>query len=226
MREQPQQPRRISGELESADTATSIPPVDALIAYAYDNRPMLIHDSLNVEEKEQTVGLMKQEYIPDFRFSLEYVRMPALMENRWSVTAGITVPFAPWTIGRTSARIQEAEAEQKMMSSTFSASRKMIESQIRSEFASLSAASKEIVSYQTSILPQLSQSIDLLVTSYATAKTSFPTVLDGYKMLNDAKLELASARMNYQITIAALEREIGTFDLSSLPPLQKEKSHE
>jgi outer membrane protein TolC len=211
------------GALPPENNPVSIPQVDQLLGFSRENRPMLIHDSLNVVEKELVVGLMKKEYIPDLRFSVEYVRMPVLMENRWSVSAGITLPFAPWTLSKTSARVQEAEAEQRMLSAAFSSSKNMIESQIRSEYASLQAISKEIHSYQNVILPQLNQSIELLLSEYETGKSSYLMLIDGYRTYNDAKLEIATARLNYEQALSALEREVGVSDIQSLSSLQKEK---
>ncbi len=210
------------GSFDLEDSLIFLPLIDQLIAFAREHRPMLIHDSLNVVEKEMTVGLMKKEYIPDFKFSLEYVRMPALMENRWSISAGITLPFAPWTAAKTSSRVEEAEADQLMLSSTFEASKNTVQNQIRSEYAALQALKKELRSLQETILPQINQSLQLLLTEYENGKTSYLMVLDGYRMHNETQLEIAMAKMNYKQTLAALEREVGVSDIQIVASFEEE----
>jgi outer membrane protein, heavy metal efflux system len=200
----------------------SLPTIEELVSFANENRPMLIHDSLNVVEKEMTVGLMKKDYMPDFKLALEYVRMPTLMENRWSISAGISLPFAPWTIARTSSRVEEAEADQMMLASMYTASKNMVQSQIYSEYASLQSIRKEIQSLQNSIIPQVNQSLQLLLTEYQAGRTSYLMVLDGYRMFNETQLDFAMAQMNYQQTLAALEREVGVSDIRIVAAYEKE----
>lgn len=201
------------GSFNLPDILVSLPPVDRLLSFARENRPLLRHDSLNVVEKDMMVRLMKQEYLPDLKFSIEYVRMPVLMENRWSIVAGISLPFAPWTLSKASSRVQEAEAERSMLSSAYVASKNMIESQIRSKLASVEALAKQLQYELHSILPQLSHSIELLLTEYQTGKTTYLMLLDGYKMYNEMLLDIAMTKMNYQEALASLEREVGVTDI-------------
>jgi cobalt-zinc-cadmium efflux system outer membrane protein len=210
------------GRIQISDQPISLPSIDLLLEYSRANKPMLIHDSLNVLEKQLTVGLMKKEYLPDFKVALEYVRMPVMMENRWSVSAGITLPFAPWTITKTSSKIQEAEAERSMLSSMYTASKNSVESQIRSGYASLQSIEKQVLITRRTILPQLRQSIQLLLTEYETGKTSYMMLLDGYRMYNQMRLDFAMAVMNYQQSLASLERSVGVSDLQFISSFRKE----
>jgi len=200
-----------------------LPPLNVLLTYAEQHKPMLMHDSLNVVEKEMNVRLMRQEYLPDLKFSVEYVRLPMTMENRWSVSAGITLPFAPWSLSKASSRVQEAESEQMMLSSMYVSSKSMVQSQIRSKHAALKALQTQIEQLQDVVLPLLTQSIDLLLTDYETGRTSYLMVLDGYRMYNDTRRDLAMARMNYHQTIASLEREAGVTDINSIRTPGKEQ---
>lgn len=80
--------------LDALEPITQTP--ETFIAYAFANRPMLLHDSLSVVEGDLMVSLMKQEYLPDFRVSLERVTMPTIGMKSWTVMAGISLPFVPW----------------------------------------------------------------------------------------------------------------------------------
>ena len=104
----------------------------------------------------------------------------------------------------------------------YEASKNTVESQIRSWYASLQAIEKQIRTIQSAILPQLSQSIDLLLTEYETGRTSYMMVLDGYRMYNEMKLDIAMAKMNYYETLAALEREVGVSDIQFVASFRKD----
>ena len=210
------------GVVDIARNPASLPTIDQLLAYARDNKPMLMHDSLNVVEKQLTVELMKKEFLPDFKFSLEYVRMPVMMENRWSISAGITLPFAPWTVAKTSSKVQEAEAEHMMLSAMYTASKNNIDAQIRSGYASLQALGNQIATLQNTILPQSRQSIELLITEYETGSGSYMMLLDGYRMYNEMRLDYAMATMTYQETLASLERSVGVSDIQFVGTIRKD----
>jgi outer membrane protein, heavy metal efflux system len=205
------------------ESPTTLPPLTDLLNYAEHHKPMLIHDSLNVVEKEMIVRLMRQEYLPDLKLSLEYVRLPMTMENRWSVSAGITLPFAPWTLSKASSRVQEAEAEQLMLSSMRTSSKNMIQSEIRNKYASLEALESQLHQIRDVMLPLLVQSIDLLLTEYETGQTSYLMVLDGYRMYNEMRNDQAMTIMKYHETIAGIEREVGVIDILSISGSGKEQ---
>jgi outer membrane protein TolC len=190
--------------------------VDDLVAYALKYRPMLVHDSLNVYESGLNLDLMKQEYLPDFKLSLEYVRMPVLMENRWSVSAGITIPFAPWTLSKASSRVQEATEDRLSLAATFEASKRMVEAQVKDNYAKVIAYQYEMNAYEKTILPQTDQSLQSLLREYQTNQTSFLMLLDSYRMYQDAEMEAAMARMKYEEALASLERSIGSTDFLAI----------
>ena len=186
------------------------------------NRPMIIHDSLNVYESSLNVDLMKQEYLPDFNVSLEYVRMPVAMENRWSVSAGITLPFAPWTLSKASSRVQEAIENRLSLASTFEASKRMIEAQIKDDYAKVNAYESEMNAYDKDVIPQTEQSLQSELHEYQTNQTTFLMLLDSYRMYQDAQMEAAMARMKYEQALASLDRTVGITGFAPMTFEQKE----
>ena len=198
------------GTLDDEKSGPVTAPVDDLIAYALKYRPMLVHDSLNVYESGLNLDLMKKEYLPDFKFSLEYVRMPVAMENRWSDSAGITLPFAPWSLSKASSRVQEATEDRLSLASTFESSKRMVESQVKDNYAKVIAYRYEMDAYDKTILPQTEQSRQSLLREYQTNQTSFLMLLDSYRMYQDAEMEAAMARMKYEEAIASLQRSMGS----------------
>ncbi len=202
--------------------------VQDLTDYAFRYRPMLIHDSLNVYESTLNLDLMKKEYLPDFKLSLEYVRMPALMENRWSVSAGITLPFAPWTLSKASSRVQSATEERLSLSSTFDASKRMVEAQIKDAYAQVQAYRSEMDAYEKTVLPQTEQSLQSQLREYQSNQTSFLMLLDSYRMQQEAQMDAAMARMKYEQAVASLERSVGSTEFLSfsIPPAEQQPGND
>ncbi|MBI3587511.1 MAG: TolC family protein [Ignavibacteriales bacterium] len=212
------------GEVEYSEPPTSAPPLNAMLRYAFANRPMLMHDSLTIYESGLSLDLMKQEYIPDLKFSIEYVRLPMLAENRWSVSAGITLPFAPWTLAKSSARVEEATAMRSMNEYKYLASKRMVEARINDAYAKTNAYLAEWTSFEKTILPQTRQSVQILLSEYQTGQTSYLMLLDGYRMYKETRMEAAMARMRYEQARATLERQVGVTDLVTIPLASEEKN--
>ncbi|HXG38617.1 MAG TPA: TolC family protein [Bacteroidota bacterium] len=206
--------------LDALEPITQTP--ETFIAYAFANRPMLLHDSLSVVEGDLMVSLMKQEYLPDFRVSLERVTMPTIGMKSWTVMAGISLPFAPWTLSKASARVQEATAERAMRTSMFTSSKSMVEADIRKTYASVKALEVQVQSFERTIIPQTQQSLQALLAEYQTGKTNYLMLIDGFRMYEEMKMEATMARMNYEQERAKLERATGVIDLSIIPSSTKE----
>ncbi len=211
------------GEIVIQEPETQLPSLEDLLRFASAHRPMLLHDSLSVVESGLSLDLMKQEYLPDFKLALEYVRFPALKENRWSIAAGITLPFAPWTLAKASSRVEEAEAAQRMRSLMYRGTRNMVLSRIEDAYAKVRSFEEQWKTFHDSIVPLTAQSLQALLTEYQTGRTSFFMVLDTYRMFHDMKQDAAMASMNYHQSLANLERELGIFDLTDVSASDKEK---
>lgn len=192
------------------------PSLDTLKTRALENRPMLKHDSLGIEESHTMLSLSKQEYLPDLKFGLQYVTGPTDGFRGWSVIAGISLPFAPWTLGKASGRVNEAEASVKRSTSSYNASRNMVLSSVSELYYKVSAAKKRLDMYRTRILPQAQQSLDASTTAYQTGSTDFLMLLDAYRTLVDLRMEYYVTRMQFEKSVAELEWAIGYQNIRSL----------
>jgi len=196
--------------------------LDRLLTHARDSRPMLLADSLGIEQAGKMISMMRQEYIPDFSIGIERVTMPVARMNLWSVMAGISIPFTPWSLGKASARVQEAMAEKAMRTSMLTASQNMVEAQIRDAFAKVQSYALQTESFERAILPQSLQSFEGLLADYQTGRTSYIMLIDGYRMYQEMRMDATMARMKYEQAIAELERQSGIFDFSELHDDSKE----
>ncbi|MCI0553214.1 MAG: TolC family protein, partial [Anaerolineae bacterium] len=168
--------------------------LDDLLSFGLANKPMLVHDSLTVRESDLMLNLSRQEYLPDFNLSLEYVTSPLLGHKQWSVMVGITLPFAPWTLGKASARVQEAQAGRAMSASKFQSAKNMTYAKIQENYEAVRAYETEVKYYEQTILPQTKQSLQALMAEYQTGTTSYLMLLDTYRMYQEMSMDAAMAR--------------------------------
>jgi outer membrane protein TolC len=191
--------------------------LSALLRYATDHHPMLSQDSLNVIESDLMISMAKQEYIPDFKISVERVTYPMIGTKSWSIMAGITIPFTPWSLSKASARVQEAQADRSMRQSMLQANRNMIEASIRGSFARVKAYETQVRSFEQTILPQSTQSLQSSLGEYQGGRTSYLMLLDAFRMNQDMRMEATMARMNYEKEFANLQRQVGIVDIKEIP---------
>jgi cobalt-zinc-cadmium efflux system outer membrane protein len=211
-------PNTVPIGLVTLDSLNSIQhSVTTLLQYSSDHHPMLSQDSLNIVESDLMVSMAKQEYIPDFKISVERVTYPMTGMKAWSVMAGITIPFAPWSLSKASARVQEAQADRSMRQSMQQANRNMVEASIRESFARVKAYQTQVQSFEQTILPQSTQSLQSSLGEYQSGRTPYLMLLDAFRMNQDMRMEAVMARMNYEKEYANLQRQVGVIDIKEIP---------
>jgi cobalt-zinc-cadmium efflux system outer membrane protein len=202
-------PQDTLGTAVLADNVVHTPSLDTLEALALRFRPMLLHDSLAVEEMHTMRSLAKQEYLPDLKLGVEYVASPQTAFNGWSVKAGITLPFAPWTLGKASSRVEEASVSISKAQAVYAGSRAMVISNIRDLHFKTRSAARQLETYRTLILPQAQLSLEATLTAYQTGKSDFLMLIDAYRTLVDLQMESLMTRMQFEQSVAELERAVG-----------------
>jgi outer membrane protein, heavy metal efflux system len=190
--------------------------LDTLLSFASHKRPMIVKDSLMIDESKTMLSMAKQEYLPDFKFGIERMTEPMGSFTGWSVSAGITIPFAPWTLGKASARVDEANAAINKSNASYSATRNMVANNIKDLYYKASGAKKQLDIYNSEILPQAKQSVQASLTAYQTGTTDFLMLIDAYRTLVSISKEYFMTRMQFEQTLAELEHEVGTQNLSDI----------
>jgi outer membrane protein TolC len=187
---------------------------DTLIARGMEYRPMLQHGSLAVLEQKALLSAARQEYIPDLRIGLQYMSAPLTGFNGWTLTAGITLPFAPWALGARGGRIDESEAGISRAEAALAASRAMVRAEIRDRYSRAVADREQEALYRTTMLPQAEGALRSALAAYRSGRGDLLMVLDSSRMLRDLKMEALMLRMDFARSIAGLEQEIGVRDLT------------
>jgi outer membrane protein TolC len=192
------------------------PTIDTLQALALQLRPMLQHDSMVVEESRTMLSLAKREYLPDLKLGVQYVTFPAGDFHGWSVVAGITLPFAPWTLGKASGRVEEATATVNRSASAYRSSRSMVLASVRDLYARVQSAQQRIRRYRTSLLPEARESLRASFTAYQTGKADYLMMIDANRMYIDLSMEALMARMEFEQALAELERAVGDDHIAAI----------
>lgn len=206
------QPNDTLGAAALSDSVVFRATLDTLQQLALQSRPMLLHDSLAVEESRAMLSLSKREYLPDIKLGIQYVTVPIGDFRGWSISAGITLPFAPWTLGKASSRVEEATATISKSSATLNASRNMVLSNVKDLYFKAQSARRQLDSYRTVILPQARQSLQASMTAYQNGRTDFLMLVDAYRTLVELSMESIMVRMQFEQAVSELERQVGVPD--------------
>lgn len=186
-----------------------LPTQDTLQYLALRFRGMLLHDSLSVEESEKMLSLAKKEYLPDFKVGIEYVRRPFEDFRGWTVSAGINLPFMPWSLNRTGAMVEEANISIEKSRETLKNSRNMVRSGIDELYLKAQSLKKQLENYTKVIVPQTQQTLRASMTAYQNGRTDFLMLVDSYRMLVELSMEKLMLRMQFEQAVAELKREVG-----------------
>jgi outer membrane protein TolC len=203
------QPKDTLGYAFISEAVVFDSPLDSLEQFAISNRPMLTHDSLMITENQTMLKMANLEYYPDFNVSLEKVYSPMTEFDGWSISAGITLPFVPWTITRANSKVEEANLGIKKAETNYLATKNMVTSSVRDLYYRITSGKKQINNYATTIIPQAEQSLQASLTSYQSSKTDFLMLIDAFRTLTDLRMEYFMLRMQFEQNIAELERVIG-----------------
>ena len=192
------------------------PSIDTLQTLALHLRPMLQHDSMVVEESRTMLSLANREYLPDFRVGVQYVTFPTGDFRGWSVIAGITLPFAPWTLGKASGRVEEATATVNRSASAYRSSRSMVLASVRDLYSRVRSAQQRLRRYRISLLPEARESLRASFTAYQTGTADYLMMIDASRMSIDLSMEALMARMEFEQALAELERAVGDDHIAAI----------
>ncbi len=186
-----------------------LPTRDTLQYFSHRFRGMLLHDSLSIEESEKALSLAKKDYLPDFTIGLQYVRRPFENFRGWTVSAGINLPFMPWSLGRTGAKVEAANISIEKSRENLKNSRNMVRSNIDELYLKAESFRKQSENYTNVIVPQTQQALRASMMAYQTGKTDFLMLIDSYRMLVELSMEKLMLRMQFEQAVAELKREVG-----------------
>lgn len=187
--------------------------LDELHKIASKEQQELIAANLDIERAEYEKSLAKLDYLPDFTVGFDYVQIGEGKtkhlsdgDDAWMGMVSVNVPI--W-YDKLSSQLKEKKA-------SLEASKKRcqnIENTIAAEVEDLNfkiSTYKDIVSlYKTALIPQTEQAFDAARIAYETGKVDFLNWLDSERILLQTRLAYYKAIVDYQKSIAFLERVVG-----------------
>ncbi|HTO95020.1 MAG TPA: TolC family protein [Bacteroidota bacterium] len=189
---------------------------DSLVALALATRPEIEHDSLSVEEERRMLSAARQEFIPDLRIGLQYMTGPMTGFSGWTVTAGITIPFAPWSAGAAASKVEESKAGVSRAEAMLDASRASLRAEVTGLAGRAAAEALQAENYRRDILPKAGETLRTALGAYRAGRGNILPLLDAYRMLNETTLDALMLTMEHAQTIAALEQAVGVLDPAML----------
>jgi outer membrane protein TolC len=188
----------------------SLPPLDALIAEAQANRPMVRAGEADVRSADAGVRLARREIWPDLTFGAQYGQRPMPeggTDHMISLMLGVTVPV--FAGSRQLAMRREAEAMRLMASADLEGMRADTRGRVAELYAAIQRSRRLAELYRGTILPQSRATVTSSLSSYRVGGVDFMTLLDNQMTVNRYRQELYQLDAEQGQALAELEMMLG-----------------
>jgi outer membrane protein TolC len=187
----------------------SLPPLDALVAEAQANRPMVRAGEADVRSADAGVRLARREIWPDLTFGAQYGQrpMPEGTDHMISLMVGVTVPV--FAGSRQLAMRREAEAMRLMAAADLAGMRADTRGRVAELYAAVQRSRRLAELYRGTILPQSRATVTSSLSSYRVGGVDFMTLLDNQMTVNRYRQELYQLEAGQGQALAELEMMLG-----------------
>jgi outer membrane protein TolC len=172
-----------------------------------ENRSELRSFRLSVERARKIYSLAKQEYLPNFMVKYERMERDSDLTD-WAGMVGMTLPL--WFWQKQNFNVKEMQKELKAMESEFKNKENMVLLEVKDAFSNVEALKKLAILFKTAYLPQAEQTLKSSLIGYEANQIDFLNLLDSQRMLLEFKLDYFKALVDLEISLAELERAVGT----------------
>jgi outer membrane protein, heavy metal efflux system len=202
-------PETAIGPLVEPSEEMLIPTTADLQRIALETHPELKRAQLQIERADAELAVARRDYKPDFSVQGGYMVTPR-MTDAWMGSIAITWPKAPWSKGKTDARIAEQSAAVEAAKARARAMENSVRLAVQEAYVRAKAAQERALLLRTTILPQSQQTLEVSRVAYQTDRVDFQALIDNERMLLDARLDYFRALSDFSQAIADLERAIGS----------------
>lgn len=197
------------------DSLAGVPPIGSLVETALERRPEVQSARIEIERAQDSRSLAKRNYFPDLTLGAQWVQvgqrdMPGLEDNGkdiFQVNASINIPL--W-VGKRSAAVGRAEADEARARSTKSSWEVRISNDVHDALEKVRIARDRVVLYRDVIIPQATQTFQASESDYQTGEANFLNYLDSERMLLAVRRKFYDVIADYGAKRAQLERTVGT----------------
>ena len=161
-----------------------------------------------VAQAESQVAAARQERRPDWMVQGGYMLMPG-EAGAWSARVGVTWPSAPWTKGRVTAAVAEAEKRRDAAEAALAAVEARLRQAYEEATARVAAAGSRLHALRTAVLPQARHLVDATRVAFESGQGSLADALEAQQMLLEAGLDDARAVHELELARADLDTAAG-----------------
>ncbi|MFH1552373.1 MAG: TolC family protein [Candidatus Omnitrophota bacterium] len=201
------------GRLEEVEPVKFDYKLNELHAIAGQSRQELLAARLNIERSEYEKSLAMMDYVPDLTVGFDYIEVgkgttiqPNDGQDAWMTTFSINVPL--W-LGRISDKVKEKKALLNASKKNYENVQNEVYYEVEDIYFKIITYKDVVMLYETALIPQSEQSFDAAKTGYETGKVDFLNWLESERVLLQTRLAYYKSIVDYQKSIAYLERVIG-----------------
>jgi outer membrane protein TolC len=187
-------------------TLTAVPPDAAAIALA--RHPELAMADAVIAREEAELARLRGERRPDFALGGGYMLTPR-GAGAWTARGAVTWPNAPWSRGKLGAGIDVQQRRLTAAMARRDAVAASIRRGVRQAEVRIDAARERAELLEATIIPHVEHAFDVARVAYAANRGEFQDVIGGHRTLLEARVELAAARAEQEMALAALELAVG-----------------
>lgn len=187
--------------------------LEELRRIAGETRQELLTAILDIERAKYEKSLARLDYFPDFTFGVDYIEVgggqttqPNDGDDAWMGKVAINVPI--W-FDKLGAQLEEKKARLESSKESYENLENSVDYEVEDLYFKINAYKDIISLYKTALVPQTEQAYDAAKTSYETGKVDFLNWLDAERVLLQTRLAYYKAIVDYQKSIAYLERVVG-----------------
>ncbi len=195
---------------ETKEIYDSIPRWDfgQLSNLSYNYRNELKAMNFNVDMYRSELKASKIEYFPDIMGRLMYKNMTGTTDF-WAAMIGVSIPLAPWSQGKYTAKVEENELNIKSSEEQYKNMRNMVSYEVQNAIVKIESNRNLVELYGDTVIPQAEQTLQSTIAAYQTGKTEFLMLIDAYRMLLMVRLDYYMSVMSFMESQAALEQAVG-----------------
>ncbi len=189
--------------------------LEELHTIAGESRQELVASRLNVERAEYEKSLAMMDYIPDVTLGFDYIQVgkgqttqPNDGQDAWMASIAVNVPL--W-VDRISNKIKEKKALLESTRKSYRNTQNDVYYEVEDIYFKINTYRDVIALYETALIPQSEQSFDASKTAYETGVVDFLNWLEAERVLLQTRLAYYRSIVDYQKSIAYLERVIGKY---------------
>jgi outer membrane protein TolC len=188
--------------------------LDELHGLASKHRQELVAANLDVERAGYEKSLSQLNFIPDFTFGFDYIDIGSGStisandgKDAWSATFAINIPL--W-LDKQYAEIMEKQSALKAARHSAEDVANRVTYEIEDIYFKITTYGDIVTLYKTTLIPQTEQSFEAARIGYETGKVDFLNWLESERVLLQTRLAYYKAIVDYEKSIAYLERVVGT----------------